>query len=192
MRRPRERPGWLHHSRFAITIILFAISEPRTIDMISKKFILIGVLIVVVLITVGVWLGVSFIQQGTTAGPSRYSAVYLSTGEVYFGILSWFPQPHLSNVWFLQRSADQNNQPQVGIAPFKGTFWGPVDEIYLSSKQIIFWTRLRNDSQLIKAFDNPDSLRQAQQGQQQPQGQQFPPSGTTSTSRGSSGPAPAR
>ncbi len=141
--------------------------------MLPKKtvFILIGVL--VVLIAVIVVLGAQYISlaKPNPAGPSAYSAVYLASGDIYYGKLDWFPWPRLTNVWFLQRS-QVGGQSQLGITPFKSAFWGPVDEIELNSRQIIFWTRLRNDSQVVKAFENPELL------QQQPQPQQpTPPAG---------------
>ena len=80
---------------------------------------------------------------------SPYSAVYLKTGDIYFGELSWFPRLKLKNPWFLQKTTDENNQPQIGVAPLAGAFWGPQNEIYLNQDEIIFWTRLRNNSQVI-------------------------------------------
>lgn len=126
--------------------------------MFSKKiaFILIALVIVVVAVIalVGAWAAKTL--QLNPTGPSEYSAVYLSTGDIYFGKLDWFPKPRLTNVWFLQRTADAAGASQLGIVPFKNAFWGPVDKVYLNPTQIIFWTRLRNDSQVAKAFANPE------------------------------------
>lgn len=142
--------------------------------MLSKKLILALVLAVVVIIALGLWLGFKFIGPKDPAGPSEYSAVYLSTGDIYFGKLSWFPWPHMKNVWFMQRGVDQQNQTQLGLAPLKNAFWGPVDEIYLNSKQVIFWTSLRNDSQVAQALANPSAVSLSQQQQPSPPS----PSGT--------------
>ncbi|MDO8536902.1 MAG: hypothetical protein Q7R94_01495 [bacterium] len=147
--------------------------------MLSKKlvFILIAVVafLVVLVIFVGSW-AFGLLNQDP-AGPSAYSAVYLATGDIYFGKLSWFPRPHLKNVWFLQRTAGPDGQTQLGLAPFGSAFWGPVDEVYLNPKQIILWTRLRNDSQVAKAFMNPQSLQPplpaAGSGQASPPGADF-------------------
>lgn len=128
----------------------------------SKKFLIVSVFIVLILIGLGIWVG-SGLSQPNPSGPSEYSAVYLSTGDIYYGVFSWFPLPHLSKVWLLQRSVDQNNQTQLSIAPFNRAFWGPIDEVYLNPKQIIFWTKLRNDSQVLKAIQNPGSLQPQQQ-----------------------------
>ena len=110
-------------------------------------------------VAVGVWMSKGAESAANKA--SEYSAVYLTTGDVYFGKLSWFPHPHMTNVWLLQRGVDAQNQPQLGVTPFKNAVWGPTDEITFSEKQIVFWTRLRSDSQVAKGFENPQSLQPA-------------------------------
>ena len=129
------------------------------------------VLVLVAVITVaflGAWLGSFLTGGGFVKNASAYSAVYLSNGDMYFGVLSWFPKPHLSKVWLLQRQLDQNNQPQTNVAEFSKAFWAPVDDLYLNSKQIIWWSRLRSDSALAGAMNNPSLLMQTQQQTQQP------------------------
>lgn len=116
------------------------------------------IIIVLVLVGFGVWLGIS-LGRSAAGGASPYSAVYLTTGDIYFGKLSWHPKLRLTNVWLLQRNVDSQNQTQLGLAPFTSSFWGPVDEIYLSPKQVVFWTRLSKDSAVAKAFDNPALLQ---------------------------------
>ncbi len=148
--------------------------------MLPKKLIIILAVAVVVVLGAGIWLGVKFLGSKDPTGPSEYSAVYLSTGDIYFGKLSWFPWLRMKNVWFLQSSVNQQNQPQLGLSALKNAFWGPVDEIYLNSKQVIFWTSLRNNSQLVQAFTNPSAL--APLGQQQT---------ATGTFQGPSGPPPS-
>lgn len=134
--------------------------------MMPKKLLIIGITLVVVavlvLIALGIWLGSAISGGSNKIAVSPYSAVYLSNGDMYFGILSWFPKPHLSKVWILQRQADQNNQSQLSVAEFTKAFWGPVDEIYLNSKQIVWWSRLRSDSQFVRAINNPSLVEQQQ------------------------------
>lgn len=151
--------------------------------MLSTRLVIALIVVVVVLAVFIVWLGSRFLFQTSPnpAGPSEYSAVYTTSGDIYFGKMDWFPWPRLRNVWFLQRSLGQNNQPQFGIVPLNTAFWGPVDEIYLNPKQVIFWTRLRNDSQVAKAFANPSLL-------QQPSPAQAPSPGTF---QGPPGPPPS-
>ena len=128
-----------------------------------KKFLLTaavaGLFAVALFAAVATWFGLSF-GAANPAGPSKYSAVYLSTGDIYYGALSWFPSPRLAGAWLLQRGVDKNNQPQLAVVPFANAFWGPVGDVYLNPKEIIFWTKLRNDSQIVKLIENPNSLQQ--------------------------------
>lgn len=157
--------------------------------MLPKKLLIILIAVVIVVIGVGVWLGVKFLGPKNPAGPSQYSAVYLATGDIYFGKLDFFPWPRMTNVWFLQRSVNQQNQAQLGVAPFDSAFWKPIDEIYLNPKQVVFWTSLRNDSQLAQALANPSALQQQAQQQQAPTGLQAAPA--TSTFKGPANPPPS-
>jgi len=149
--------------------------------MLNKRLLIILIALLLVVIVLAAWLAMNFLRSERTA-ESPYSAVYLLSGDIYFGKLSWFPTPHLKNVWILQRTVDKNNQPQLGVAPFTSAFWGPVDEINLNSKQIVLWTKLRADSQVAQALANPAVLNAAQQTQQQPQ----LPTNQTSTFKGPS------
>lgn len=137
----------------------------------SKKLFVSFFIAVLVLVGVGIWLGIYLgqIQSGNSVSP--YSAVYLSTGDIYFGKLSWFPTLRLNNVWFLQRGADANQNPQFAIAPLTATFWGPSDELFLNAKDVVFTVRLRADSQVVQAIEGRTSQSQQNSlGQIAPQG----------------------
>ena len=128
----------------------------------KSRIIFFGILIIVVII-LAVWVGILIASNsnGTNpTGPSPYSAVYLSTGDIYFGKLSWWPSPHMTDVWYLQRTQGQNGQTQVSIQPMTSVFWGPGNEIDLNSKNIIFSTRLMNNSQVVQVMENPTAGQQ--------------------------------
>ena len=98
---------------------------------------------------------------------SEFAAVYMVTGDIYFGKLDWLPGPRLRNVWYMQRSAVQGQESQLGLAPLKGAFWTPIDEIYLNMGQIVFWTRVKAGSQMAQALQNPEAFGQSAQQMQQ-------------------------
>ncbi len=118
-----------------------------------KNRLIISVLIIILLILIAtiLWLVVRMNDNKTTEY-SPYSAVYLSNGEIYFGRLSWFPSPKLKNVFFIQNNQDDEN-PGLSLQSLKSAFWGPADEIQLNSKEIIFWAKLRSDSQVASLID---------------------------------------
>jgi hypothetical protein len=132
----------------------------------KNKIIFFGVLIVVVIV-LAVWMGILIAGMQSGSNPdsaSPYSAVYLSTGDIYFGKLSWFPSPHMTDVWLITRSQDQSGQAQTSLIPFKSVLWGPMDEISFNSQDIVFSTRLKNGSQIVSAMENPSSATSGQNG----------------------------
>jgi hypothetical protein len=135
-------------------------------NMKKNKIIFFGILIVVVIV-LAVWVGILIAGMQSGSNPdsaSPYSAVYLSTGDIYFGKLSWFPSPHMTDVWLITRSQDQSGQAQTSLIPFKSVLWGPMDEISFNSQDIVFSTRLKNGSQIVSAMENPSSATSGQNG----------------------------
>lgn len=128
---------------------------------ITGKKIFWGIVIILIIAAAAVWAWKEMASAQDPNGPSAYSAVYLTSGDVYFGKLSWFPTPHMTDVWYLNRSTTQSGQSQLAVAPLKNVFWGPVDEVNFNPAQILFWTSLSNGSQLVKGFENPSSLQNA-------------------------------
>jgi len=126
----------------------------------KKIAVVLFVLVLIVLIGVGVWIGMEVTGTHTIdpAGNSGYTAVYMTSGDIYFGKLHSFPKPYLTDALYVTRSTGQNNQTQIGLATFKAAFWSPVGEIYFNPAQVLFTAPLRNDSQIIAAIQNPALL----------------------------------
>ncbi len=111
---------------------------------------LILTLVVLIFLIVGISIGVWFGRAAS--GESDYSAVYMNTGDMYFGKLSWWPQPHLTDVWLLQRGVDSKNQPQTAVAPFKNAFWSPAGVVYLNRQNIVWWAPVAAGTNFDKAL----------------------------------------
>ncbi len=127
------------------------------VDYIMKNVnkILVAVIVVLVLVLAGV-----VVWQTWIAGPSYY-AVYLRTGDLYFGELSRFPSFELQHVYMLQVNA-QNNQNPISVQKFTNVFWGPEDSIKLNRDEVVWYTKLKSDSQLVKLIaSNPELLPSA-------------------------------
>ncbi len=97
----------------------------------SKANKILLILIIVLVVVLG---GVLYWQLGMK---KSYYAVYLSTGDLYFGKLSYFPRVSLSDVWFRQRGSN-NPQNSLNLARFADAVWGPEDKIYFTSVYIFF------------------------------------------------------
>lgn len=113
-----------------------------------------------VVLCLGIWLGFRFKDYAAGRNESPYVAVYLRTGDMYFGELSRFPRMKLKNAWHLDRSLGEDNQPRLGLTPMRSVFWGPAETMYLNPQEVVFWSPLRKDSDIAKALagtGNPPS-----------------------------------
>ncbi len=135
---------------------------------INKVLLTVVIVLVIVLIGVVTW-------QAFLSSPSYY-AVYMRTGDLYFGQLSRFPSFGLSHVYMLQVNT-QNSQNPVSVQKFANVFWGPEDFIKLNRDEVVWYTKLKSDSQLVKLITTNPNLVPAQ-GQQPPQ--QAPANATSS------------
>jgi len=115
--------------------------------MINKdKFIKIALIVAIILLMVLVY--ISFINKvGSIKNP--YYAVYLQTGDMYFGKLSRFPKLTLSDVWFLQRNA-QDEQGGFDLIKFSNAMFGPTDKMEINKENIVWISKLRDESDVVK------------------------------------------
>jgi nitrate reductase NapE component len=80
---------------------------------------------------------------------TKYQVVVLESGEVYFGKLSLFPNPRMTDVWVPQQTKD-TNQPGLQILPLSSMYFGSDDVLYLEPSRISWWSNLRDDSQVVQ------------------------------------------
>lgn len=114
-------------------------------------------LVIILIVALG---GTLYWQKG--GFEERYSAVYLNTGDIYFGKLSRFPRMTLRDVWFLQKGNDA--QSGFGLSKFENAFWGPQDELIVNDESVIWVTELKTDSEVVQAIKNPQLRASAQAG----------------------------
>ena len=88
-----------------------------------------------------------------------YYAVYLQSGEIYFGKLERLsfsmgligPSVVLKNPYFLVRDADGQN---FKINKFKDAIYGPENEIILNPEKVLWLSPLRADSPIMETLKN--------------------------------------
>ena len=129
------------------------------------------VLLIVIIILLVLLAGFVIIKE--VIGKPTYTAVYLKTGDLYFGKLVRFPYFGLKEPYLLQVN-QANQQNPLSVQRFKNVFWGPSDVLKINRSEVVWYTTLRDDSDLAKVFvQNPDLLPQ-QSAQQQAPVQQVP------------------
>lgn len=121
----------------------------------------------VVILAVIVVAGLSFARQA--AGPSidktKYQAVFLSSGQVYFGKLenSTGEYLRLTDVFYLQTKTDTASEnPQaattedtnVELIKLGNEIHGPQDEMIISRDQVLFFENLKSDGRVSQSIAN--------------------------------------
>jgi len=112
----------------------------------KDKFFKIALIVAIILLMILVY--ISFIDK-TKAIKNPYYAVYLQTGDMYFGKLSRFPKLTLSDVWFLQRNI-QEEQGGFDLIKFSNTMFGPKDKMEINRENVVWISKLRDESDVVK------------------------------------------
>ena len=111
----------------------------------KNKFYTIGLILAIILLGVLVYATLGN-KVNTIKNP--YSAVFLRTGDMYFGKLSRFPKLTLSDVWYLQVST-QEDQTGFNLAKFSDAVFGPKDKIEINRENVVWISKLADDSQVV-------------------------------------------
>lgn len=73
-------------------------------------------------------------------------AVYLTTGELYFGQKTARWGFKLKNVWLMNKSEDG----KYSLQEFSQAVWKPVGLMNISKDKVVFWTNLDENSEVSK------------------------------------------
>ncbi len=110
----------------------------------KNKFYTIALIIAIILL--GILVYISFINK--VDKKPTYHAVFLRTGDMYFGKLSRFPKLTLSDVWFIQRNVDEK-QGGFNLMKYSNAMFGPEDKMEINKENVVWISKLRNDSQVV-------------------------------------------
>ncbi len=113
----------------------------------SKKNIVIAVLVVLVVVGVGFWMK----KQNAE---SMYSIVYLTTKEVYVGKLTTFPDLQLSDGYILNTVPDATDPKKTNfqLTPMSEALWAPEKGIHLVKDNVVFYGALSDNSSIAKTL----------------------------------------
>jgi hypothetical protein len=107
----------------------------------TVKKVLVALLLVVI---AGSLVIVALVYKDKLGLGGAYYAVYLDTGDLYFGKLSRFPSLALTDVWYLERGAQQ-----LSINDFSQIVWGPAGTLKLNDDRVVWVVKLSSQSQLL-------------------------------------------
>lgn len=130
-----------------------------------RKQILIFVILIFILALIFVYVG--FWQNGYIKNITQlirfrnsYQAVFLSSGQVYFGKITEFTSKYivLNNPYYIQISqteiSEENPQPEMKLIAIKNEFHKPKDFMLIEKSSVIFIEELKNTSQIVDIIEN--------------------------------------
>lgn len=143
----------------------------------KNKVILWGVLVIVVaaiawFVGKGELFGKKNGSSATTDGKTYY-AVFLTNGQVYFGILKSPSAQYaeMTDIYYLQVAqqdiqppADQKDQQQTKLELVKlgNELHGPKDKMQINRDHILFYEAMKNDGQVVQTIQK-DKASKAQE-----------------------------
>ncbi len=128
------------------------------------KNIIIILLVLVVILGGGYFLKVKYSTQTTTVNVGTYQAVFLATGQVYFGKLEEGKRSAtLRNVYYLEATTPLQSEDGTEAVPSPGKniqlvklgneLHGPEDEMFIERDKILFWENMKADSKVMEAIE---------------------------------------
>ena len=103
-----------------------------------------------------------FLHVGTAASDafppiavSKWQAVFLGGGQVYFGRLADVGNGYvtLSDVYYL-KSASELEQSNLNLVKLGGELHGPEDTIYIRKESISFWENMKDTSRVVQSIQS--------------------------------------
>lgn len=140
--------------------------QPQQAEKKSRKgliWTLVSLILVICIVGAG-WVMWSNAQSGVTGiDTSRYQAVFLSNGQIYFGKMAAFNDESfkISKVYYPEaqttegESTQKSTAPQsnIKLIPIVDGVHGPEDEMIISKSQILYYENLKADSQVAQLIE---------------------------------------
>jgi len=134
----------------------------------SKVKTLLKVLLLILAVLLIVWGGYYFWQTksnsvGNDPAASEYYAVFLNSGQVYFGkqLEKNRDEFVLYDVYYLQVSdntaataQEQLTEPKFSLVKLGQELHGPTDRLYINLYSVLFYEQLKNDSKVVESIKN--------------------------------------
>ena len=108
-------------------------------------------------------------SQNKYVDGSKLQAVFLNTGQVYFGHVTSFNKDYLvlNSVYYLQSdsssssSSSSSSNQNVSLVKLGCELHKPYDQMVINTTEVTFWENLQSDGQVAKAVaqfqkDNPN------------------------------------
>ena len=134
------------------------------------KWVVLSVLILAVLAAIGWFVWTNMRSVGTTIDTSKHQAVFLASGQVYFGKLEVLNDDYmkLSGVFYIQSNtassdsedgADPQSSSESNMQLIKlgNEVHGPEDMMIINRDQMLFFENLKTDGKVMQLIQSHNS-----------------------------------
>ncbi|MGV9001386.1 MAG: hypothetical protein ACOH18_00295 [Candidatus Saccharimonadaceae bacterium] len=129
--------------------------------------------LLILLIAVAGWLIWSSSNRSANAGidSSKYQAVFLTNGQIYFGKLKtysdeylslttgYYPQAKSTDTTDSKTTDSAANASGIQLIRLGDEVYGPENEIFISKKQILHYENLKSDSKVSQLIDKNEKSK---------------------------------
>lgn len=129
----------------------------------KQTFISVGAVLIVAIIVLA---ALSFYRSTTAAAidTSKYQAVFLNSGAVYFGKLQILNSGYMkiTDVYYLQTQENDPKNPQpaasssstnLQLVKLGSELQGPTDEMIINKDQVTFFENLKSDGKVTQSIE---------------------------------------
>lgn len=112
-------------------------------------------------------------KQSKLIDKSKFQAVFLTNGQVYFGNVVTINDEYvdLKNIYYLSvnqqvqpgQNTETQQQASISLVKLGCELHGPVDQMVINSDQVAFWENLKTDGQVSQKID--EWVKQNPEGQ---------------------------
>jgi hypothetical protein len=117
--------------------------------MFKNKLLLLNIALLIIIVGLSLYLFV-FSKNINWQSQKPYYAVYLRTGDLYFGHLSkFFSKYTLTNIYLLQRDSNGG----FSLQKFSQSAYQPEDKMVLNKDNIVWISKIQKESPLIPILE---------------------------------------
>lgn len=129
----------------------------------KKPFMWVGIVLAVAVLAVGGWYLLRGVFAGSSIDGSKFQAVFLTSGQVYFGRMQILNDDYikLTDVFYIQAStaSGEGENPQDATASndmqlikLGSEVHGPEDAMIINRDQVLFYENLKSDGKVAQAI----------------------------------------
>ena len=130
----------------------------------KKPFMWVAIALTVVVLTVGGWYVLRNVLSGSGIDSSKFQAVFLTSGQVYFGRMQILNDDYikLTDVFYIQADAGATDgeNPQdttsdsssMQLIKLGNEIHGPEDMMVINREQVLFYENLKDDGKVAQTI----------------------------------------